>query len=174
MIFDSPYLGPVLIALMRICDVSIGTVRTILVVQGRRYYAAFAGFFEVLIWVFAIRFIFQHLDNTANLFGYAIGFSLGNFFGITIERWIGLGHANINVISKFNTDKIADALRLAGYGVTIIPGEGGSGGVSIINCILPRKKVQNFIKLVESIDKEAFINLQSSIPYRGFMHVSRK
>ncbi|MBI2420212.1 MAG: hypothetical protein HYV28_20310, partial [Ignavibacteriales bacterium] len=55
--FDSAY-GPILIALMRICDVSIGTFRTILVVQGRKLYAGVAGFFEVLIWIFAIRFVF--------------------------------------------------------------------------------------------------------------------
>lgn len=174
MLFESLIAGPVLIALMRICDVSIGTIRTILVVQGRRYYAAIAGFFEVLIWVFAIRFVFQNLDNTANLFGYAIGFSLGNFFGITIERWIGLGYSHITVISRFKTDEIVDNLRTKKYGVTIIPGEGGSGGVSLINCIIPRRDLNSFIKYVESIDSSAFINLQSAIPYRGFLHGSRK
>jgi uncharacterized protein YebE (UPF0316 family) len=66
--------GAVLIMLMRVGDVSIGTIRTILIVQGKKYLAGIAGFFEVLIWVFAIRFIFQHLDNHANLFGYALGF----------------------------------------------------------------------------------------------------
>lgn len=174
MLFESLIAGPVLIALMRICDVSIGTVRTILVVQGRRYYAAFAGFFEVLIWVFAIRFVFQHLDNTANLFGYAIGFALGNFFGITIERWIGLGYAHITVISRFKTNEIVDDLRIRRYGVTVIPGEGGAGGVSLINCIIPRRELTAFIKNVEAIDSSAFINLQAAIPYRGFVHGARK
>ena len=55
-----------LIMCMRICDVSIDTFRMILVVQGKKYLAGTAGFFEVLIWIFAIRFIMQHLDNIAN------------------------------------------------------------------------------------------------------------
>ena len=83
------FYGAIIIMFMRICDVSIGTVRTILVVQGRKYYAGLAGFFEVLIWVFAIRYIFQHLDHIQNLFGYAIGFGLGNIIGITIEQRLG-------------------------------------------------------------------------------------
>jgi uncharacterized protein YebE (UPF0316 family) len=71
------------ICLCRICDVSIGTVRTILVVQGRKYYAALAGFMEVFIWISAISFIVKHLDNPINLVAYATGFALGNLVGIT-------------------------------------------------------------------------------------------
>ena len=84
--------GAVLIALMRISDVTIGTFRTIMVVQGRKYQAAIAGFFEVLIWIFAMRYIVQHMDNMYNLFGYALGFSLGNILGITLEQKVALGY----------------------------------------------------------------------------------
>jgi uncharacterized protein YebE (UPF0316 family) len=168
------YLGAVLIMLMRICDVSIGTFRTILVVQGRKYLAGLTGFVEVLIWVFAIRFIFQHLDNTANLFGYALGFGIGNLLGISIEQKIGLGYVQLNIISKFQTDVIANALRRSKYGVTILPGEGGAGGVAIIVCIVSRKIQKKVIKMVEELDNTAFITVQSSLPYRGFVHGSRK
>lgn len=167
-------LGAVLIMFLRIGDVSIGTMRTILVVQGRKYYAGLFGMIEVLIWVFAIRFIFQNLDYIPNLFGYAIGFGLGNILGITIEQKIGLGFVQLNVISRFSTDKIADTLRINKYGVTILPGEGGAGGVAIIVLITPRKNQKDVIKLVESIDKEAFITVQHSLPYRGFIHGARK
>lgn len=167
-------LGAVMIMLMRICDVSIGTMRTILVVQGRKYYAGLFGMIEVLIWVFAIRYIFQHLDYIPNLFGYAIGFGLGNILGITIEQKVGLGYVQLNVISRFSTDKIADSLRINKYGVTILPGEGGAGGVAIIVLIMPRKYQKRAIDLIESIDKQAFITIQYSLPYRGFMHGARK
>ncbi|MDP2301955.1 MAG: DUF5698 domain-containing protein [Ignavibacteria bacterium] len=168
------YLGALLIMLMRICDVSIGTFRTILVVQGRKYLAGMTGFVEVLIWVFAIRFIFQHLDNTANLFGYALGFGIGNLLGITFEQKIGLGYVQLNIISKFQTDVIANALRRSKYGVTILPGEGGAGGVAIIVCVVSRKIQKKVIKMVEGLDNTAFITVQSSLPYRGFVHGSRK
>ena len=159
---------------MRIGDVTIGTFRTILVVQGKKYYAGIAGFFEVLIWVFAIRYIFQHLDHLLNLFGYATGFALGNILGITLEQKVGIGYVMINIISRYYTDKIADSLRHSKYGVTILPGEGGTGGVSIIVLVAPRKFQRKIIKLIESIDNQAFINIQSSIPYRGFRHGARK
>lgn len=83
--------GALLIMGMRICDVTIGTIRTLLVVQGRKYLAGAAGFVEVLIWIFVIRFIFQHLDSVYNYFGYAAGFAIGNIVGVTLEQKIGLG-----------------------------------------------------------------------------------
>ena len=78
--------GALLIMMMRICDVTIGTFRTILIVQGRKLLAGTAGFFEVLIWVFAIRFVFQHLDNLANFFGYAVGSVLEIFWVLHLNR----------------------------------------------------------------------------------------
>lgn len=167
-------IGAVLIMIMRICDVTIGTIRTILVVQGKKYLAGAAGFFEVLIWIFAIRYIMQHLDNIPNLFGYATGFALGNILGITFEQKIGFGFAQLTVISRHYTDKIADTLRKSKYGVTILPAEGSSGGVSIIVLIVPRKRQRKTIELIESIDSHAFITVQHSLPYRGFRHGVRK
>ncbi len=166
--------GAVLIACMRISDVSLDTIRVILVVQGKKYSAGIVGFFEVLIWVFAIRFVFQHLDVIPNLFGYAVGFGLGNIIGVTIEQKIGFGFVQLNIISLHHTDKIADALRKSKYGVTILPAEGGTGGVSVIVLISPRKQQKKVISLIESIDKKAFITVQGAIPYRGFKQGVRR
>ena len=128
----------------------------------------------MLIWVFAIRFIFQHLDNYANLFGYAMGFGLGNVLGIALEHKIGFGYIQLNIISKHFTDEIAGVLRRSKYGVTILPGEGGTGGVSIIVVITARKYQKKLIQLIESVDKDAFITVQHSLPYRGFIRGAGK
>jgi uncharacterized protein YebE (UPF0316 family) len=167
-------LGALLIMFMRICDVSIGTMRTILVVQGKKYYAGLAGMIEVLIWVFAIRYIFQNLDEVINLFGYAIGFGIGNILGITIEQKIGLGFAQLNIISRSASEKIIELLRKQKYGVTVLPAQGATGQLSIIVVIVPRKFQKKLIKLIESVDSQAFITVQHSLPYRGFIHGSRK
>jgi uncharacterized protein YebE (UPF0316 family) len=149
-------------------------MRTILVVQGKKYYAGLAGMIEVLIWVFAIRYIFQNLDEVINLFGYAIGFGIGNILGITIEQKIGLGFAQLNIISKIASEKIIEILRKQKYGVTVLPAHGVSGQLSIIVVIVPRKFQKKVIKLIESVDSNAFITVQHSLPYRGFIHGSRK
>ena len=167
-------IGALLIMLLRIADVTIGTFRTILVVQGKKYTAGLAGFFEVLIWIFAMRYIVGHMDNTLNLIGYALGFAFGNILGITLEQKVALGYVQLNIISKYNTDDIADALRMSKFGTTILPGEGASGGVSILLVIIRRRDFEKVMKLIESIDKDCFVTVQHSRPYRGFIHGSRK
>jgi uncharacterized protein YebE (UPF0316 family) len=165
--------GAILIMFMRIADVTVGTFRTILVVHGKKYHAAAAGFIEVLIWIFAMRYIVTHMDNTVNLFGYAIGFAIGNILGITLEQKVALGFVQVNIISTKFTEMIAQQLRDSKFGVTIIPGEGKSGEIEILLIIIKRKHLNDVMKIVESIDKHAFITVQHSRPYRGFMHGSR-
>lgn len=167
-------LGASLILLMRVADVSLGTMRMILVVQGKKYHAAITGFFEVLIWIFAMRYIVQHMDNEINLIGYAAGFALGNILGIQLEQKLAIGYVQINIISKHFADKIANKLRSSKYGVTLIPGEGGSGGMSILIAIIRRKDMKSVMKLIDTVDNDAFITIQHSRPYRGFIHGARK
>lgn len=167
-------LGALLIMGMRVADVTIGTFRTILVVQAKKYFAAIAGFFEVLIWISAMKFIIDNMDTYLNLFAYAAGFGLGNLLGITLEEKVGLGYSQINIISKYAADKIANKLRQSKYGVTLLPAEGGSGGMAVIVAIVRRRDARNVIKMVEEVDKDCFITIQHSRPYRGFIHGSRK
>jgi len=166
--------GGLLIMCMRICDVTIGTFRTILIVQGRKALAGIAGFFEVMIWILAIRSVFQHLDNPYNLVGYATGFAIGNVLGITLEQKIGLGYSQLTIISRMFADEIATMLRKMKIGVTILPGEGGSGGIAILMVIVPRKNYKKIIKAIEAIDSNCFISVQAAMPYRGFIHGPRK
>ena len=71
--------GMFFIMFARIVDVSLGTLRMLNVVKGHKYRAAVFGFIEVLIWIAAMRFIFQNLDNMWNILGYSTGFAVGTF-----------------------------------------------------------------------------------------------
>ena len=150
-------------------DVSLGTMRTLFTVQGKRLRAGTLGFFEVTIWIYAIRHIMLHLDNIYNIFGYSTGFALGTIIGITIEQKIGSGFIQIYVISQYYADKIADELRINKIGVTILPGEGTRGGVAILMVLLVRKRQREVIDIIEKIDSTAFISVQPAVPYRGYI-----
>ena len=59
---DYPALLAVAIFVARILDVSLGTVRTIVVFRGRRLLAALIGFVEIIIWVLAAGQVLQNLE----------------------------------------------------------------------------------------------------------------
>ncbi len=162
-------LSAIMIMCMRIVDVTLSTIRTLMVVQGRKYYAGILGFVEVTIWVLAIRHIMLHIDNLWNILGYSTGFGLGNIIGITLEQKFGLGYLQIYIISLHNADEIADELRRNKFGVTLLPAEGSSGGQSILVSIIARRRQQEFLDIVEKIDPKAFITIQPATPYRGYI-----
>ena len=105
-------LGYILIFVSRVCDVSLATIRTLMVVQGRKVQAAAIGFFEVIIYIVALGEVVSSLDNPMNLLFYALGFAAGNYVGIMIENKIALGNLGAQIILKTDDNKeLIDRLR---------------------------------------------------------------
>ena len=75
----SPYLVAVLIFCLRICDVSIGTVRVIYTIRGQRLLSTGLGVIESFVWIFAISRAFKLVDHPASMIGWALGFGAGTF-----------------------------------------------------------------------------------------------
>jgi uncharacterized protein YebE (UPF0316 family) len=156
-----PLLGALLIFVLRICDVSVGTMRVMFTVRGLRAPAMVLGFVEAGIWILAVRQVFDQLDNWWNIVGYAAGFAAGTFVGITIERWIASGWILLRVISVQKHQELLEALRAAHFGITAVPGEGKNGPVQILFVVTKRKRGQEAMALVRSIDRSAFVTLDT-------------
>jgi uncharacterized protein YebE (UPF0316 family) len=159
-LFALPF-GPLLIFAMRAVDVSMGTIRMLVMLRGNRLLAASIGFVEVVIWVLAAGQALQHLDSVYHIVGYAGGFAAGNYLGVTLERWIGLGTVVVRVIVPDTADRtVARQLREAGYAVTEIEGHGRDGPVDILNAVVKRKHTSTFIAQVEAIAPQAFVTVE--------------
>src|SRR5688572_12415562 len=122
-----PILGALLIFFLRLCDVSLGTLRTLYVVRGDRLRAVPLAFVESLIWIIAIARIMKEVTNGNyfNMLAYAGGFAAGCYVGITIERWIASGWILIRVITR--DDDLTEAIRARDFGVTEVQSEGRHG-----------------------------------------------
>ena len=151
---------PILIFLSRIADVSIGTVRVILVSRRLKYLAPVAGFFEVLIWILVIGQIMQNLSSPVCYVAYAGGFAAGNFIGILIAERLSLGTVLVRVIFPKRANGLIDRLRERRYGVTSIDGQGANGPVQILFTIVPRREVYGVVELVKEANPEAFYSIE--------------
>ena len=76
--------GYLIIFIARVVDVTMATLRTLLVVQGRKVHASIIGFFEIIIYITALNRVVNNLDNIGNLLAYALGFACGSYIGIYI------------------------------------------------------------------------------------------
>ncbi|MCK9208018.1 MAG: DUF2179 domain-containing protein [Salinivirgaceae bacterium] len=152
---------PLLIFIARICDVSMGTVRIILVAKGLKKIAPIIGFFEVLIWILAISKIIQNLDNWICYIAYAGGFATGNYIGMKIEEKLALGHELVRVITKREAFDLVHALKNEGYGVTFIPAEGTQGLVGVVYIIVTRKKIPSVIEIIQTHNPNALYTIEN-------------
>jgi len=163
------WLGALLIFALRVTDMTLDTLRVLVVMRGRKPYAWILGFFQAGIFVLAISSVLQHLNNPLNIIGYAAGFATGNVVGMVIEERLAIGHILLSIVSPRRGAAIAERLREEGYAVTEIPARGRDGVVTLLNCNVLRKKLDQVKALVNEVDPEAFITAEDVRPVRrGF------
>lgn len=160
MLWEISWYISVLIFFARICDVSISTCRTMLVIAGHRTIAVFLGFFEVLIWVIAAKFALDYLTSPFALMSYAGGFSAGVGIGMWLEQRIALGFRMVQVISPTTEAAVSSALREHGYHVTRVEGMGRHGAVEVAYSVIRRKKLEEFRQTVATIAPKAFMTVE--------------
>ena len=171
-VFASP-VGALLIFVLRIVDVSLDTMRVLFTVRGKRGIVALLGFFQALIWIFAVGTAIRYLNSWMHILGYAAGYATGTFVGITIERFVAYGLSTIRIVSAHGGVEIAEALRDRGYGVTEIAGFGRDGGVEIVNCVVHRSHLDDVMRIVDRYDPRAFVTSEEPSILRGGFFATR-
>jgi uncharacterized protein YebE (UPF0316 family) len=162
-------LGAGLIFMLRVSDMTLDTVRVLMVMRGRKPIAWVLGFFQATIFIVAISSVLSNLSNFLNVIGYAAGFATGNVVGMLIEERLAIGHINLSIVSPNLGSAIANRLRDEGYAITEIPARGKDGMVTLLNSSVLRKNVNNVRKIVNDIDPGAFITAEDVRPVRrGF------
>lgn len=151
---------PLLIAMARIMDVTINTIRMIFVSRGYKTLAPILGFFEVVIWLVAIGQIMKNLDNFMSYIGYGAGFAAGNYIGIILVEKMTLGTVIIRIIAKKNTVELIQRLREANYGVTSADAEGKDGPVKILFSTMKRKDLQDALRIINHSNPNAFYTVE--------------
>jgi uncharacterized protein YebE (UPF0316 family) len=151
---------PLLIALARVLDVSIGTVRLIFLSRGFRGLVPLLGFFEVLIWVLAIGQIMQNLNNWACYLAYAAGFALGNWTGMMLEEKLAVGTVGIRIITRRDASELIAFLKSSKYSVTSVDAEGGRGKVHVIYSVIDRGSLPKVAAQIKRFNPRAFYSIE--------------
>ncbi|MBE0408604.1 MAG: DUF2179 domain-containing protein [Anaerolineales bacterium] len=154
---------------LRLIDVSIGTIRVLMVARGRKRIAWISGFIQAMVYILAISAILMDIGNWMNIIGYAAGFATGNVIGIWVEERLAIGYTHLTIISSGRGAQISEHLRNAGYAVTSIPAWGKDGCVTMLDVSIIRKKARKVRELVEEVDEQAMVTAEHIRPVkRGF------
>ena len=98
--FFNWFLFPLIIFCSRLCDVSLGTLRSVLASKGNKKIVPYIGFFEVLLWLIAISQIMKNLNNVMCYFAWAGGYAMGSYVGLTIEEKLAIGKQVMRIITN--------------------------------------------------------------------------
>lgn len=148
------------IFLARIVDVSMGTIRTVLVVKGRRLTPAIVAFFEVLIWfVVAREALNTSIDSILIPIFYSAGYAVGTYIGGFISNNFVDGLIGVQVITKEKTSgKMMDEIRDKGFGVSAIDLKNTKDeNKDLLIIQLNKSNLKKLTHIIRTIDPDAFV-----------------
>ena len=166
------WIGAGVIFLLRVANMTMDTIRALMVMRGRKGITWLLGFIQTLIYVYVLTTIIQDLTNLPNLLAYAGGFATGNVAGMWLEERIAVGHVNLRVVSPLRGSAVAEGLREQDFAVTEFTGRGRDGTVSVLDVSVKRKEAKKVRAIVEKFDKNAFVTSENmQLVRRGYWGV---
>ena len=154
------FVTPFIILIARVIDVSLDTIRVIMVAKGYKRIAPFIGFIQVLIWIITISRIMANLDNWTTYIGYAGGFAIGTYTGMKIEERLALGYEILRVVTRADASSLIAELIEKGYHITFVEGKGKDGKVGILFIVHKRKVIRDIIEMIKQFNPHAFYTIE--------------
>lgn len=145
----------------RILDVSLGTVRTVLVVKGNRLTPAIVAFFEVFIWFLVAREALNtELSSWLIPIFYSGGYAAGTYIGGFISNNFVNGLIGVQVITKEKTSsKMIKEIRNKGFGVSVVDLKESKDNENkdMLFIQLNKSKLKELTSIIRRIDPDAFV-----------------
>lgn len=143
---------------VRILDVSLGTIRTMFVVRGKKLISSIIGFFEILVWFLVVKEALQTESNSIFIaISYSLGFATGNYIGALLSDKLITGNVSVQVFT--NNNNLEKILREHGYGVSsvVYTGYEEEAHKHMLFINIDKKKEKALRELIKKNDEEAFI-----------------
>ena len=164
------------ILFFKVIEVSIGTIRIVMITKGERLYGALLGFFEVIIRIGLVSTVLKDVtDDPIKVFIYAAGFAIGNYTGSILEQRIGIGNVRVEaIVEDHQGDILANNVRLEGYAVTVMEGSGMSHNRKVLLMNIKRKDYEKVVNIIRSIQNNVVITMNDIRPVYGGHGILKK
>ncbi len=152
------------IFIARILDVSLGTIRTILLVKGRKGAASIVAFIEITIWFLIVREALALAEeNPWIIIAYAAGFTAGTFIGSFISEKYISGTLNVQVISA-KSEELIRVIRDNNFAVSAVDVKGLEKDVKRVMLFIEinKKDLECLRKIIKNVDEKAFVIVNES------------
>ncbi|MGI6278983.1 MAG: DUF2179 domain-containing protein [Acutalibacteraceae bacterium] len=157
----------------KIFEVTIATVRLVLISRGEKLIGSIISMFEVLIWLFITGTVLSGFrDDIIRVVIFAIAVGIGNYLGSWMEGRLAFGLCSIQVIvpDSFASEELAGRLRENNFAVTVMKGKGKDGERDIMYLHTKRKRVAEAEEIIKSfLEKAVIIVNDAKVIHGGFI-----
>lgn len=155
----------------KILEVSISTIRVVLISRGERTKGAIAALFEYTLWIFVTCSVITGFQEDLLKVAVLIAaFAVGTFFGSWLEEKLAFGLCTISVVfsSLDEANDVARLLRKDGHAITILKAEGLSHEMRhMFTLTIRRKFVPRVISLIQKSSQHAVITVANVSSCKG-------
>lgn len=155
----TPFYELLFIFLAKIVEVSIGTMRIILISKGYRKIGTSLAIVEIFLWVFIASSVINGItESPMRGVAYSFGFAGGVYAGSLIEQKLAFGKVLIQAITtKVLSGEVAKVLRESGFGVTTLQAMGKDEEKTVLMIYANRRDSLKVIQLIKHIHPKAMI-----------------
>lgn len=144
-------LSYLIIFVAKIFEVTLGTLRIVMINKGERLYGALFGLVETAIWLKVVSAVLIGIQSDPwKMVFYALGFAGGVYLGSIIEEKLALGLITLQVVTDAEDGHVlAERLRKKNLGVTLLEAEGKDKSKNILLIYIQRKMKDEVIQYIE-------------------------
>ena len=146
----------------KIIEVSIATLRVVLISRGERNIGSCIAIVEIALWLLVTGTVLTGFQtDPMKVIVFIVAFAIGNFIGSWLEEKLALGLSQIQVIvhDKEDEHKLMNTLREKGFGVTTMEVRGMDDTRYMLLVILKRKLVKETLVLIDKTCSKALITI---------------
>jgi uncharacterized protein YebE (UPF0316 family) len=145
---------------VRIVDVSLATMCTVLVVRGKKGLGSIIGFIDVIIWFLVVsRALSVENASIWIAIAYAGGYAVGTFVGSWIEEKLAIGNSSLTVITKGIRNDLVDFIRSKGFAVSVVECQGKESENLMLLIQVDRKRVEEVNNIIKEVAPDSFITI---------------
>lgn len=155
----------------KIFEVSLCTLRIVLINRGERLIGALLALIEITLWlIIAGNVLSNYQSDPWKMVAYALAYSMGNYVGSWLEERLAFGLCSIQcvVMDAETADKIGDALRSHGFGLSEmqVQGRDDTDRYMLIST-LRRKLAPEAMEIINTAAPNAVITVSDVKSQRG-------
>jgi uncharacterized protein YebE (UPF0316 family) len=160
----------------KIFEVTVATLRMVLINRGERIKGAIIAFFDILLWLVLTGTVLEGFkEDPLRMVVFALAFAVGNYLGSWLENKLAFGLSSIQIIvpESSKSKQLAEVLRDSHFAVTVVKGTGRNGNRELLILHLKRKRTAEAISVINKAHPGAVIAVNDSKGIRGG-YIARK